>query len=712
MVRKMAYVGFSYLAGLFFASFLNSFIALAIASCAAFMSVICLIFYKYEKIKLCVCIISCSCGLILYSLYNIFVYQNIIKYDGHEVILNGKIVSCTDYSNDKTRYTLKGVINKNVTAVVTCFSDSKDCRIGDYVYVSGTAEAFENTYDFAAENYYKSKGIFLSIEKVQSFEVIKNHSFCLLRYIQNYRDYLCKIIRSYLPQEESSVIIAMLFGDKSDISDTTKTLLYRAGIGHIMAVSGVHLTVAAIAVAVFFRLLKANKYVSFAALMLVVTAFSLLAGASQSVIRAAVMIAIVYGSDLFKRRYDTLNSLGIAIVALTVTMPFAVRDASFLLSVGGVFGVGVLAPVIIKTIEQKFALSKLTKSFIASLSAIVVIFPISMLFFDEVSIISPITNIALLPLCICVLIFGIIIALTGGIAFIAVPLLSVSGLCCRVIVFVSEAVGRKSWAYVPLGYSFTIYLVLLSIIIITVTVIKTKSIPFTAFVSFLVTCLSIAFIFVYKFNSDDRITVAVIGNEKASVMIVHDNKTACIIDLKGGAKNSYSVCKYLNRIGINRIDAIILNVDSLTSQAIYMNNLKLFNIDSVLVPDEDYLLNDKTILGKVTVKYDNENSVVHMRNYDVEFTENNTVCVKYKDKILLAANGGEEYHKYDGCNIFIDYYGTEPQMNNSGIYIALNEKACVLTCKNRAVFIGENTETVLYENGKIKTEEIANGIGQ
>lgn len=712
MVRKMAYVGFSYLAGLFFASFLNPNISLVIGTASAFLAVICLILYGTEKLKLCVCVISCSCGLVLYSLYSILIYQNVMKYDGCEVTFKGKIVSCTDYSDDKSGYILKGAVNDDVNAVVTCFSDSKDCNIDDYVCISGTAEAFENTYDFAVENYYKSYGIFLQINKVKSFEVTKNNSFSLLRHIKTYRDYLCEIIREYLPQEESSVIIAMLLGDKTDISDTTKALMYRAGIGHIMAVSGVHLTVVAIAVREFLKLLKANRYIRFAAVMLVVAAFSLLAGASQSVIRAAVMIAIVYGSDLFKRRYDSLSSIGAAIVILTVASPFAVRNASFLLSLGGVFGVAVLAPIIIKTIEEKFILDNISKSFIASLSAIVVIFPISMLFFDEVSIISPITNIVLLPFCICILIFGIIIAVTGGISFIAIPLLSISGICGKIVIFISEAVGKQAWAYVPLGYSFAKKLVLLSLIIIAVVIIKTKSIRFTSFISVLVTCLCIAFIFIYRSTSDDRITVAVIGDEKSSVMIIHDNKTACIVDLKGGGKNSYSVRKYLNRVGINRIDSVILNADSITSQAVYMNDLKLFTVDSVLVPEGDYLLNDKAVLGKATVKYDNENSVVHMRNYDIEFTQNNTVCVKYKDIIVLAADSSEEYYKYDVCNVFIDYCGTEPQTNTSAVYIAMNKNAYVLTCRNRDVFIGENTQIIMYDNGKIETEEIENGIGQ
>ena len=66
MVRKMAYVGFSYLAGLFFASFLNAFAAFALAVAAVFISAIVLILYKNAKLKICVCVISCACGLILY----------------------------------------------------------------------------------------------------------------------------------------------------------------------------------------------------------------------------------------------------------------------------------------------------------------------------------------------------------------------------------------------------------------------------------------------------------------------------------------------------------------------------------------------------------------------------------------------------------------------------------------------------------------------
>ena len=158
----------------------------------------------------------------------------------------------------------------------------------------------------------------------------------------------------------------MLFGDKSGIDDTTKTLLYRAGIGHMMAVSGVHLAVVCSLIWFILCMFNMSKYLRFGILMIFNAAFVILAGMSNSVIRAAVMLFLVYGASLFDRRSDLMNSLGIAVILLTAGNPFVVRDASFVLSVTGVIGIGGIAPVITKMIEDKQGkpLKKYIKSFL------------------------------------------------------------------------------------------------------------------------------------------------------------------------------------------------------------------------------------------------------------------------------------------------------------------------------------------------------------
>lgn len=144
-----------------------------------------------------------------------------------------------------------------------------------------------------------------------------------------------------------------------------------------------------------------------------------MAGLCQPVLRSAAMLTIVYGAEVFKRRSDTLNSLGLASFLLLAGQPFAVRDSSFLLSFAGVLGIGVFAPVLCSKISESGIKGKFLKYAAAMLCVSVVVFPASFLYFDEVSIISPVANFILIPVCSMALICGFIVVLVGGVGFLS-----------------------------------------------------------------------------------------------------------------------------------------------------------------------------------------------------------------------------------------------------------------------------------------------------
>ena len=85
----------------------------------------------------------------------------------------------------------------------------------------------------------------------------------------------------------------------------------------------------------------------------------------MSVIRAFIMITLTGSSVLFYRRSDVLNSLCIAVIIITLPSPFVIRDASFLLSVSGAFGIGVFAQYMTKGMPDEKGSQKLIKIIIA-----------------------------------------------------------------------------------------------------------------------------------------------------------------------------------------------------------------------------------------------------------------------------------------------------------------------------------------------------------
>lgn len=654
MVRKMAYIGSSYLIGLFFASFFTYNVNFCILSAIIISAVISVILFKSKSTKYSVCVLSASAAMLIYSLYDMTVYQNIVKYDGYDVEIKGIVTDVNMYDGDNSSYTVKGVINGDIEANISFFTNSYNVEIGDSISVLGKAEELKDSFKFPTKTYYKSKEIFLRLSKVYKLNYTENNRFSIKKILLKYRDHILSVIGRNMDSRYSGIMTAMLFGDKTGIENADKTLMYRAGIGHIMAVSGVHLSVVCSFIWLIISRISINKYLRFGLLTVPVLCFVILAGMSNSVIRAAIMILLVYSAELFKRKSDTFNSLGIAVILLTVTSPFAVRDASFLLSVTGVFGIGVIAPKILKDIRKEHHIGKIAESLISSLCVMIVVFPVTALFFDEVSIVSPISNLILLPICEVVLIGGVIVTLTGGLPIIAIPVLKVCEICCRVVSVIASFIGSMHFSYIPLGNDNTAALIASALIIGITASLLCKNIKSTATVIVSVFVIVVGFVNAQRCISENTVTIAVLKNNSAVSVVVHDNYSASIIDLKKGGQNAEYAVKYLNREGIHKINSLVMNVDAVSSQVVYDKQLKIFDVKSCLIPESNRQIVNT---DSENIQFYTNESSFNTKQYSVELN-GDVIIVAVDDTDFLFCTSESSVSEYS-CEAVILYSGTK-----------------------------------------------------
>ncbi len=143
--------------------------------------------------------------------------------------------------------------------------------------------------------------------------------------------------------ESAALVAAMLTADTADLPAGLRTALSRAGISHLLAVSGLHLSILlAVCGKLGDLLLWSRKrkalYSGLCCLTMIV-----LAGFSASVLRAALMAGLALGAPLRGRRGDGLTGLGFAAAILLLCNPAAVWELSFLLSCGATLGILLLA---------------------------------------------------------------------------------------------------------------------------------------------------------------------------------------------------------------------------------------------------------------------------------------------------------------------------------------------------------------------------------
>lgn len=424
-----------------------------------------------------------------------------------------------------------------------------------------------------------------------------------------------------------------------------------------------------------------------------------MAGFSNSVIRAAIMTVIVYGASLFRRRADVFNSLGISVIILTIATPFAVRDASFLLSVCGVFAIGVAAPEVIKAIEQSFELGTFLKSVITSVCVTVMIFPVTILFFDEVSIASPVSNLLLMPLCTMILVGGIIVSLTGGILIVAVPVLRVCEMLCKIVLAVSKFIGGLHFSYIPLGSDFVIPSAVFSVILVMVMFLATKKSTATVLASLIILVFAVFSVNLYRVISTD-ISTAVFRDGGSTAAVVHNGNSAAIIDFDGGGAAS-SAIKYLNRSGIYKIDSLILNSGANTSLPVYLNGLELFDLSAVMLPERDKSL----AVGECYFYEDSQ--CFETAGCTIYFYNENVIKIRCRDKDIIFYTDDSEYDYNGEYAAAVRYDGKSHDIDpDCKIIAVMNEKGNAVAIMDRTVHIGENVKITVKSNGEVTSRAL------
>lgn len=185
----------------------------------------------------------------------------------------------------------------------------------------------------------------------------------------------------------------MLLGDKSDLDEQTLSAFRDTGTAHLLAVSGLHVSVLAGAFSLLFR---KNAWVRFFAVAAFVALYAALTAFSPSVVRAGVMILFVLLAFPLRKRLDPVSSLSAAFVFVLLVNPYALWYAGFQLSFCAVYGLILLAPLLQKPISR---LGSAASGLISASAAVVIAtFPASVFFFGKAQLLSLVTNLFVLPL--------------------------------------------------------------------------------------------------------------------------------------------------------------------------------------------------------------------------------------------------------------------------------------------------------------------------
>ena len=313
-----------------------------------------------------------------------------------------------------------------------------DYQYGDVLKVTGELETPPQLDDFDYAGYLAHQGIG-SIMYYPHIETQEGTTaFKPLAWVYDFRDSLAGVLARTLPEPQASLAQGLVLGIRTNIPPDVKNDFIRSGTAHLLAISGVNLSIiAGIMLSVGVWLFGRRRYFYVWLALTVVWLYALLTGMHPPVVRGAIMASLFLGAELFGRQKSAFVPLTLAAAVMVGISPYILGDASFQLSFVAMAGLVFLYPALLnlgrKLIaralgEEEAAVSLVSlasDSFAATLAATIFVWPLIAYYFGIVSLVSPIATLLALPALPATIILG---TLSGAAGIFFLPVAQVIGL--------------------------------------------------------------------------------------------------------------------------------------------------------------------------------------------------------------------------------------------------------------------------------------------
>ena len=214
-------------------------------------------------------------------------------------------------------------------------------KIGNKVKIEGKAETFEaarNPGNFDQKFYYQKQGIHASVWADQA-EILDERVYHLREGLAALKVKWKEMLTASLGDYYGNSMSAILLGEKSELDSELKELYQKSGIGHILAISGLHMSFLGIGLYQVLRKIGLNFGAAGGIGICFLLAYTLMIGCGVSSLRAFVMFLVRMGADITGRDYDMPTSLALAAGVIVAWQPLYLMDAGFMLSFGALLGI-------------------------------------------------------------------------------------------------------------------------------------------------------------------------------------------------------------------------------------------------------------------------------------------------------------------------------------------------------------------------------------
>lgn len=479
-------------------------------------------------------------------------------------------------------------VNQTIKLRLTC-RDSLEAQEGDRVTATVTFIRSDNETGYDSETSLSANGIQARAWCSPYAEHNVTKGSAGIQYLPlKLKRHIIAAIRKALPAKSAGMLCAMLLGDTDYLDEAIVDNFRTTGIAHLLAVSGLHMSLLTCALSELLRRLKCSPKLNTVITMAFILLFMAVTGFSPSVTRAGFMHLMALISRLILRDADSLTSLSLGVLVMLLLNPMSAADIGLQMSVCSTFGLMMLSDKVKAFLREKMKSKPsrihhrraavrlkayLIESLSASLTAALFTLPLSALHFGKISLIAPLTNLLCVYAATLFIITGIAASLIHAIPIlgpvIAFPLKFAAALLCEYLDLTTKlsanfplASANTGYAYVPWFFLFAAATALSAFLI-------AKRVNTPAFSRHALCCVffEISFLLLVAMLSHTVTAtgaeIIVFGVQDGGVCVLAKNGTHGVIAEAGGdSYDLHTIQDVISANGIRKIDAVTVSKKS------------------------------------------------------------------------------------------------------------------------------------------------------
>ena len=454
-------------------------------------------------------------------------------------------------------------------------------QVGDKFTTNAEPSAYDQLNSlYANESYALAEGLRLQFTSREEWQIeqVAEHSRLPSVALHKLNNALCRELLNLCENESGGLACALLLGNKGFLKGTLSRDFERAGASHMLALSGMHVSILIGALGLLLGKLHVHRKVRALLLVVASVGYLLLTGMSVSALRAVAMMCMLQLSYLLASDNDTLTALGLVGAVILLLDPYSACDTGFILSFLATFGIVVLVPPLHAYLKERgeqtckpphkqlkhrlvgFASAVLETMLIGVIATFSIMVP-SCFLLGQVSVFSPLTTLLLSPVVSAMLVLG-----AGALIFCFIPPISnLLGTLIRLLYALMlpyvEGISAVDGALIPLSHTTVQALsILFCCIMLVLLILPLRKKLMLSLPPLLLACSLCIFFPINTALEKDELHVAYTHPSSVSEAIVAtDGYRAYICDLSTGIGSSLNHATYASsQMHATEIGALLL----------------------------------------------------------------------------------------------------------------------------------------------------------